>query len=105
MQNSDGGWGFHIESHSTMLCTAFNYITLRLLGENSQGCENTAISEAQRWILDHGGLTMIPSWGKMSLAVSSNSSIIGLYTLIFIYLYFYLFIYINFFGNFISIDQ
>ncbi|KAI5670913.1 hypothetical protein M9H77_11277 [Catharanthus roseus] len=68
-QNSDGGWGFHIESHSTMLCTAFNYITLRLLGENSQGCENTAISEAQRWILDHGGLTMIPSWGKMSLAV------------------------------------
>nr|XP_027083864.1 beta-amyrin synthase-like [Coffea arabica] len=72
-QNEDGGWGFHIEDHSTMFGTANNYVALRLLGENVDGPNGNALSKAQNWILNHGGLTMIPSWGKMGL------SLIGLY--------------------------
>ncbi|CDP20858.1 unnamed protein product [Coffea canephora] len=72
-QNKDGGWGFHIEDHSTMFGTANNYVALRLLGENADGPNGIALSKARNWILDHGGLVMIPSWGKMSL------SLIGLY--------------------------
>ncbi|KAM7515450.1 hypothetical protein LguiA_005033 [Lonicera macranthoides] len=74
-QNKDGGWGFHIEGHSIMLSTAFNYITLRILGEGSAGKESDhgALGKGRRWILDHGSLTAIPSWGKMAL------SVLGLY--------------------------
>ena len=72
MQNKDGGWGFHIEGHSIMLSTAFNYITLRLLGEGSaeKGSDDGALGKGRRWILDHGSLTTIPSWGKMALSVN-----------------------------------
>ncbi|XP_071936529.1 beta-amyrin synthase 2-like isoform X2 [Coffea arabica] len=72
-QNKDGGWGFHIEDHSTMFGTANNYVALRLLGENADGPNGEALSKARNWILDHGGLVMITSWGKMSF------SLIGLY--------------------------
>ncbi|XP_031109634.1 cycloartenol synthase 2-like [Ipomoea triloba] len=67
-QNVDGGWGLHIEGHSTMFCTALNYVSLRILGEESDG-GNGAIKEARKWILDHGGATFIPSWGKLWLSV------------------------------------
>ncbi|XVE62723.1 hypothetical protein DITRI_Ditri06bG0142300 [Diplodiscus trichospermus] len=67
-QNEDGGWGLHIEGESTMFGTALSYVTLRLLGERKDG-GNGAIEEARKWILDHGGLTFIPSWGKMWLSV------------------------------------
>ncbi|PSS20729.1 Cycloartenol synthase [Actinidia chinensis var. chinensis] len=67
-QNIDGGWGLHIEGGSTMLCTALNYVTLRLLGE-SMGDGDGAIEKARKWILDHGGATHIPSWGKLWLSV------------------------------------
>ncbi|KAF3775946.1 hypothetical protein EJ110_NYTH49415 [Nymphaea thermarum] len=33
INNEDGGWGFHIESPSTMFGTALNYVVLRLFGE------------------------------------------------------------------------
>ncbi|KAA8514921.1 hypothetical protein F0562_018100 [Nyssa sinensis] len=70
-RKEDGGWGFHIESHiSSMLSTAYNYISLRLLGEGlTEGGEDGALAKARKWILDHGGLTMIPSWGKICLSV------------------------------------
>ncbi|XP_031109626.1 cycloartenol synthase-like isoform X1 [Ipomoea triloba] len=67
-QNVDGGWGLHIEGHSTMFCTALNYVTLRILGEEKDG-GNGAMKEARKWILDHGGATFIPSWGKIWLSV------------------------------------
>ncbi|XP_076957095.1 dammarenediol II synthase-like [Bidens hawaiensis] len=51
-----------------MFGTALSYITLRLLGEEIQDT-NVALSRAQKWILDHGGATSIPSWGKVYLAV------------------------------------
>ncbi|KAJ6935151.1 beta-amyrin synthase-like [Populus alba x Populus x berolinensis] len=72
-QNEDGGWGFHIESHSMMLCTALNYVSLRLLGEEPEGGKDGAVAKARKWILDHGGVTMISTWGKYFL------SFIGLY--------------------------
>uniref|UniRef100_A0A7N0UH62 Terpene cyclase/mutase family member n=1 Tax=Kalanchoe fedtschenkoi TaxID=63787 RepID=A0A7N0UH62_KALFE len=68
-QNEDGGWGLHIEGHSTMFGTALTYVTLRLLGEGL----NEQVLKAQKWILDRGGVVSIPSWGKLWL------SVLGLY--------------------------
>ncbi|XP_075094977.1 lupeol synthase-like isoform X1 [Nicotiana tabacum] len=65
-QNEDGGWGFHIEGHSTMFGTVFNYIALRLLGEDG---EDKALAKGRKWILDHGAAVATPSWGKFWLAV------------------------------------
>ncbi|GAY36874.1 hypothetical protein CUMW_280080 [Citrus unshiu] len=65
-QNEDGGWGLHIEGHSTMFCTALNYICLRILG---QPPHHIACATARNWILDRGGVTLIPSWGKIWLSV------------------------------------
>nr|QJA18438.1 oxidosqualene cyclase 7 [Andrographis paniculata] len=67
-QNEDGGWGFHIEGHSTMIGSALSYVALRLLGEGPDD-GNGAVARARRWILDHGGATGIPSWGKTYLSV------------------------------------
>ncbi|CAA0823721.1 Beta-amyrin synthase, partial [Striga hermonthica] len=67
-QNEDGGWGFYIEGHSTMIGSALSYVALRLLGEGPDG-GNGAVSSARKWILDHGGATGIPSWGKTYLSV------------------------------------
>ncbi|CAI9099026.1 OLC1v1035780C1 [Oldenlandia corymbosa var. corymbosa] len=68
-QNADGGWGLHIEDRSTMFCTALIYVSLRLLGEPADGGRNGTMEKARNWILDHGGCTFIPSWGKLWLSV------------------------------------
>ncbi|KAH9291865.1 hypothetical protein KI387_042954, partial [Taxus chinensis] len=68
-QNEDGGWGLHIEGHSTMFGTVLNYVTLRLLGQGSDGGDKEAMEKGRVWILDHGSATAIPSWGKMWLSV------------------------------------
>ncbi|KAL3585593.1 hypothetical protein D5086_012460 [Populus alba] len=67
-QNVDGGWGLHIEGSSTMFCTVLSYVTLRLLGEEMDGGDGS-MERARKWVLDHGGATHIPSWGKMWLSV------------------------------------
>ncbi|KAM5553516.1 cycloartenol synthase [Rosa sericea] len=67
-QNKDGGWGLHIEGPSTMFCTALSYVSLRLLGEEMDGGDG-AMEKARKWILHRGGVTTIPSWGKMWLSV------------------------------------
>nr|GMD09735.1 dammarenediol II synthase-like [Ipomoea batatas] len=67
-QNEDGGWGFYIDGHSTMIGSALNYVALRLLGEGADDGDG-AIARARKWILDHGGATQIPSWGKVYLSV------------------------------------
>ncbi|KAK1361098.1 Terpene cyclase/mutase family member [Heracleum sosnowskyi] len=67
-QNSDGGWGLHIEGASTMFGTALTYVTLRLLGEGANDGQG-AMEKGRQWILDHGGATSITSWGKMWLTV------------------------------------
>ncbi|KAM7524995.1 hypothetical protein LguiA_014897 [Lonicera macranthoides] len=66
--NDDGGWGFYIEGHSTMIGSALSYVALRLLGEGPDD-GNGAIDRGRKWILDHGGATGIPSWGKTYLSV------------------------------------
>ncbi|CAJ1951641.1 unnamed protein product [Sphenostylis stenocarpa] len=67
-QNEDGGWGLHIEGHSIMFSTALNYVSLRLLGEEMDGGEGS-MRKARTWILHRGGVTHIPSWGKLWLSV------------------------------------
>ncbi|KAF5469389.1 hypothetical protein F2P56_013469 [Juglans regia] len=68
-QNEDGGWGFHIEGHSTMFGSALSYIALRILGEGPEDGEDKAMARGRKWILDHGGLVAIPSWGKFWVTV------------------------------------
>nr|BAF35580.1 multifunctional triterpene synthase [Kandelia candel] len=68
-QNEDGGWGLHIEGHSTMFCTVLNYICMRILGEGRDGGKDNACERARKWILDHGSATAISSWGKTWLAI------------------------------------
>ncbi|KAL6134824.1 hypothetical protein ACLB2K_067052 [Fragaria x ananassa] len=68
LQNEDGGWGLHIEGPSTMFGTALNYVSLRLLGEGADDGKG-AMGLARKWILDHGGVTAITSWGKMWLSL------------------------------------
>ncbi|KAL3736990.1 hypothetical protein ACJRO7_025854 [Eucalyptus globulus] len=68
-RNGDGGWGFHIEGHSTMFCTALSYICMRILGEGPDGGQDNACTRARKWILDRGGVTYIPSWGKTWLSI------------------------------------
>ncbi|XP_058208022.1 dammarenediol II synthase-like [Rhododendron vialii] len=68
-QNDDGGWGFYIEGHSTMIGSALSYVALRLLGEGPDDGENGAMTKGREWILDNGGATGIPSWGKVYLSV------------------------------------
>ena len=65
-QNEDGGWGLHIEGHSTMFGTVMQYVTLRILGED---LSNPDLKRAQEWILKHGGALNIPQWGKFYLSV------------------------------------
>ena len=52
-----------------MFGSALNYIALRLLGEGLDDGEDKAVARAQKWILDHGGIVGIPSWGKFWLTV------------------------------------
>lgn len=73
MQNRDGGWGLHIEGPSTMFGTGLCYVTLRLLGVAMDGGDG-AMEKAREWILHRGGVTSIPSWGKMWLSVKCKKS-------------------------------
>ncbi|KAL4309388.1 hypothetical protein GQ457_01G047890 [Hibiscus cannabinus] len=68
-QNEDGGWGLYVGGHSSMFCTALNYICMRLLGITADGGLHNACERGRKWILDHGGVTAIPSWGKTWLSL------------------------------------
>ncbi|KAJ7973664.1 Terpene cyclase/mutase family member [Quillaja saponaria] len=68
-QNEDGGWGLHIEGQSTMFGSALSCIALRILGEGPEDGEDNAMSRGRKWILNHGGLVAIPSWGKFWVTV------------------------------------
>ncbi|KAF5445649.1 hypothetical protein F2P56_034687 [Juglans regia] len=69
LQNEDGGWGFHMAGHSTMFGSGLNYIALRILGEGPEDGEDRAMARGRKWILDHGGLVGLPSWGKFWISV------------------------------------
>lgn len=55
-----------------MFGSALSYIALRILGEDPDGGEDMAMTRARKWILDHGGLVGIPSWGKFWVTVRLN---------------------------------
>ncbi|KAK7030717.1 terpene cyclase/mutase family member [Favolaschia claudopus] len=56
----DGGWGIHVEGHSTVFGTALNYTVLRILGMDAR---------SSRTLHKLGGATAIPSWGKFWLSL------------------------------------
>lgn len=65
-QNEDGGWGLHIEGESTMFGTTLNYVSLILLGHS---IDDAVSKKAVNWIHENGGVTGIPPWGKLYLAL------------------------------------
>jgi hypothetical protein len=65
-QQSDGGWGTHIESASTMFGSVLCYVSLRLLGVSA---DDSAAQAARKFIHTHGGATHTGSWAKFWLAV------------------------------------
>lgn len=65
-QNSDGGWGLHLEGASTMFGTVLQYAALRLLGTPAN---DARMVNARSWIHNNGGATTVPSWGKFYLSI------------------------------------
>ncbi|PWA41451.1 beta-Amyrin Synthase 2 [Artemisia annua] len=53
-----------------MFCTTLSYICMRLLGEGPHGGLNGKCTKARKWILDHGSVTSIPSWGETWLSIN-----------------------------------
>ena len=74
-QNEDGGFGLHIEGHSTMFGTVLSYVAMRLLGVDETGLDPTSgethdcVVNARSWIVARGGAANVPSWGKFYLCV------------------------------------
>ncbi|KAH7890717.1 terpenoid cyclases/protein prenyltransferase alpha-alpha toroid [Phlebopus sp. FC_14] len=62
----DGGWGIHIEGHSTVFGTALNYAAMRILGIH---VDHPAAVKARATLHKLGGATSVPAWGKFWLAV------------------------------------
>jgi len=52
-----------------MFGSALSYIALRILGEGVEDGMEQAMYRGRKWILDHGGLVGIPSWGKFWVTV------------------------------------
>ncbi|KAM9253585.1 lanosterol synthase isoform 1-T1 [Dugong dugon] len=78
VQLPDGGWGLHVEDKSTVLGTALNYVSLRILGV---GPDDPDLVRARNILHKKGGATLIPSWGKFWLAVLNVYSWEGLNSL------------------------
>ena len=62
----DGGWGIHIEGHSTVFGTALNYVVLRIVGVPP---DHPMMVQARTTLWRLGGATGLPSWGKLWLAL------------------------------------
>ncbi|ODQ50878.1 terpene synthase [Saitoella complicata NRRL Y-17804] len=62
----DGGWGLHIEGHSTVFGTSLNYVALRILGMDA---EHPVCVKARGLLHKLGGAIGNPHWGKFWLAV------------------------------------
>lgn len=65
-QNSDGGFGLHVEGHSMVFTTALNYVAARMLGAAP---ETEWLGAAREWLHQHGGPRSSASWGKYFLAL------------------------------------
>jgi squalene/oxidosqualene cyclase-like protein len=65
-QQSDGGWGTHVESPSTMFGSTLMYVTLRLLGTSP---EHPASVKGRAFLQANGGALMTSSWSKFYLCL------------------------------------
>lgn len=65
-QNKDGGWGLHIEGHSSVFGTALNYTILRILGASE---EEPRLIKARGKLHHMGGAVNGPHWAKFWLSV------------------------------------
>lgn len=65
-QHKDGGWGLHVEGHSSVFGTAMNYTVLRLLGASE---EDPRIIKARGKLHELGGAVNGPHWTKFWLSV------------------------------------
>ena len=62
----DGGWGLHVEGHSSVFGTAMTYVILRLLGADA---EDKRMIKARAKLHQLGGATHGPHWTKFWLSV------------------------------------
>ncbi|KAL7266757.1 Lanosterol synthase (Oxidosqualene--lanosterol cyclase) [Rhizina undulata] len=62
----DGGWGLHIEGHSTVFGTSCNYAVLRILGMEP---DHPVATKARNRLHELGGSIGNPHWGKFWLAL------------------------------------
>ena len=65
-QQSDRGWGTHIESPSTMFGTTLSYVALRLLDADPNDKD---MLRGKAFIRNQGGVTMTSSWAKFWLCI------------------------------------
>lgn len=65
-QQTDGGWGTHIESPSTMFGTTLMYVALRLLGK---GADDSACVSGRAFLHENGGVLYTASWCKFYLCL------------------------------------
>lgn len=62
----DGGWGLHIEAHSSVFGTSMNYVALRLVGVNE---DDPRMVKARGLLHKFGGAVYGPHWAKAWLSI------------------------------------
>ncbi|KAJ6624958.1 terpenoid cyclases/protein prenyltransferase alpha-alpha toroid [Mycena sp. CBHHK59/15] len=62
----DGGWGIHVEGHSTVFGTGLNYTALRILGMEA---DHPVCTKARATLHRLGGAAASPAWGKFWLSL------------------------------------
>ena len=62
----DGGWGLHIEGHSSVFGTVMYYVVLRILGASA---EDPRVIKARGKLHQMGGAICGPHWSKFWLSV------------------------------------
>ncbi|CAG8131311.1 unnamed protein product [Penicillium olsonii] len=62
----DGGWGLHIEGHSSVFGTSMNYVALRLIGVNE---DDPRMIKARGLLHKFGGAIYGPHWAKFWLSI------------------------------------
>ncbi|KAL2863488.1 terpene cyclase/mutase family protein [Aspergillus lucknowensis] len=62
----DGGWGLHIEAHSSVFGTSMNYVVLRILGVSE---DDPRMIKARGLLHSFGGAIYGPHWAKFWLSI------------------------------------
>jgi hypothetical protein len=65
-QQTDGGWGTHLESPSTMFGSTLMYVALRLMGIPK---DHPAATKGRAFLQDQGGALYTSSWSKFYLCL------------------------------------